>query len=254
VAQERGPISVEARPGPFVMEPARTALIVVDMQHDFASERGMFARAGIPIQGIRAVVQPIARVADAARRSGILVIYLKMEFQPDLSDAGAPDAPNLIKHLALRVGDEVTAPDGRLSRVLIRDTWNTEIVPELAPHDGDIVVSKNRYSGFHDTDLDTILRERGIRSLLFTGCTTSVCVESTLRDAFMRDYRPLLLADCTAEPFGSDLARTNHEATLLIVERLFGWVSDSAALVEALLTGLSVAARSWPRAGEAGAP
>jgi ureidoacrylate peracid hydrolase len=227
-------VTVAARPGPFEMEPARTAVIVVDMQHDFGSPDGMFARAGIPIDGIAAVVEPIARMASGAREAGMTVIYLKMGFAPDLSDAGDADAPNLIKHLALGVGEPVTAPDGRASRVLIRDTWNTEIVQELEPRPGDLVVSKTRYSGFVGTELDDLLRERGIRTLVFSGCTTSVCVESTLRDAFSRDYRCLLLSDCTAEPFGSGLSRTNHEATLLIVERLFGWVTESGALLEAL--------------------
>jgi ureidoacrylate peracid hydrolase len=227
-------VRVPARPGLFEMEPSRTALIVVDMQHDFGSPDGMFARAGIPIDGIAAVVEPIARMAAGAREAGMTVIYVKMEFAPDLSDAGDADAPNLIKHLALGVGEPVTAPDGRVSRVLIRDTWNTEILPALAPRPGDLVVSKTRYSGFVRTELDDLLRERGIRTLVFTGCTTSVCVESTLRDASSRDYRCLLLSDCTAEPLGSDLARTNHEASLLTVERLFGWVTESKALLDAL--------------------
>src|SRR5581483_8633382 len=94
-----------------------------------------------------------------------------------------------------------------------------------------------RYSGFFETQLDTMLRERGIDSLAFTGCTTSVCVDSTLRDAFYRDYRCLLLSDCTGEPIGSNLARSNHEASLLVIETLFGWVSDSRSFLRALGRG-----------------
>ncbi len=107
-------------------------------------------------------------------------------------------------------------------------------MPELAPEPGDIVLYKHRYSGFYKTDLDDILKSLGVQHLIFTGCTTSVCVESTMRDAMFRDYYCLLLADCTAEPIGDDLPRSNHDASLLVAQLLFGWVSGSAELVTAL--------------------
>ena len=204
------------------------------MQNDFGAEGGMFARAGIDIAAIQAAVAPTARVLDAARQSGMPVVYLKMEFAPDFSNAGDPESPNHLLHLKLGVGERVTAPDGSDSRVLIRDTWNTEILPELEPEPGDAIVSKHRFSGFFETSLDATLREMGVSTLVFTGCTTSICVESTLRDAFFRDYRCLLLEDCTAEPTGDIAPRSNHEATLLLVEVAFGWVSDSATFVAAL--------------------
>jgi ureidoacrylate peracid hydrolase len=228
-------VRVDAQPHPLTINPRQTAVIVVDMQNDFGAEGGMFARAGIDMSGIRAAVAPTARVLAAARLAGMPVVYLKMGFAEDLSDAGGPEAPNRVRHLvAWGVGQPVIAPDGSESRVLIRDTWNTDILPELAPQPGDRIVYKHRFSGFFETELDATLREMGITSLVFTGCTTSVCVESTLRDAFFRDYRCLLLADCTAEPVGDGLPRSNHEATLLLVELAFGWVSDSTALVQAL--------------------
>jgi ureidoacrylate peracid hydrolase len=226
-------ISIKANPVPLALDPRHTAVLVVDMQNDFGSEGGLFARAGIDIAPIQAVVDPITRVLTAARRAGLPVIYLKMEFRPDLSDLGGPDSPNAIKHRLFGVGQTVTAPDGSEGRFLIKGTWNTEIVEELVPQDGDIVVSKQRFSGFYGTELDTILKTLGVKNLVFTGCTTSVCVESTLRDAAFRDYRCVLLADCTAEPIGADLPRSNHDATLLITELLFGWVSDSASFAEA---------------------
>jgi len=228
-------VSIDARPRPLTLDPARTAVIVVDMQNDFGHPEGMFARGGIPIDGIRAVVEPTARVLEVARRVGMPVVYLKMEFAPDLSDAGGEDSPNLIKHRVLNVGDAMLAPDGSQSRILIADTWNSDFLTELTPQPGDIIVPKHRYSGFFETGLDAILCEAGVDALIFTGCTTSVCVEATLRDAFYRDYRCLLLSDCTAEPLGSQLARSNHEATLLLVEALFGWVSESPALLRALV-------------------
>jgi len=95
-------------------------------------------------------------------------------------------------------------------------------------------VPKHRYSGFFETDLDAVLRARGVRHLVVTGCTTSVCVESTVRDAMFRDYRCVPLEDCTAEPIGADLPRSNHEASLLSIQLLFGWVSDSSRFIEAL--------------------
>ncbi len=235
-------VTIDARPESLVIDPARTALIVVDMQNDFGAEDGMFHRAGIPISGIQATVAPTARALAAARRAAIPIVYLKMQFEPDLSDAGDAEAPNLIVHRRLGVGEPVRAPDGRQSRILIKDTWNTDILAELAPQDGDIVVSKHRFSGFFETDLDAILKELGATSLIFTGCTTSICVESTLRDAFFRDYRCLLLEDCTAEPIGSDLPRTNHDASVRVIETLFGSVSDCAAFEAALRQPTATAA------------
>ena len=164
----------------------------------------------------------------------MLVVYLTMQFKPDLSDLGAESAPNRARHLALGVGQPIDAPDGSRSRVLVRDTWNTQIIEELTPHAGDVVVSKHRYSGFFETDLDAILRRHGITSLIFTGCTTSVCVESTLRDAFYRDYQCLLLTDCCAEAVGADQERTNHEASLTVIEALFGWTAESAQFIESI--------------------
>jgi ureidoacrylate peracid hydrolase len=227
-------VTIEARPQPIELDPTKTAVIVVDMQNDFGSEGGMFERAGIDISGIREVVPAIARVLDAARTAGMPVVYLKMGFSPDLADSGKPDAPNWLIRAHFRVGDVVSAPDGSESRILIRGTWNTEIIDELTPEDGDVVVDKHRYSGFFETELDSVLKDRGVSHLIFTGCTTSVCVESTVRDAMFRDYHCLVLEDCTAEPIGQGLPRSNHDASLLLVEVLFGSVTTSASLLSAM--------------------
>jgi ureidoacrylate peracid hydrolase len=157
-------ITVDAKPEQLTIDPARAAVIVVDMQNDFGSEGGMFARAGIDISGIRAAVAPTARVLAAARQAGITVVYLKMGFRPDLSDLGPPDAPNRLKHLPARVGETVTAPDRTESRVLIRDTWNTEILTELTPEPGDAVLYKHRYSGFYETELDAFLKSINVKT------------------------------------------------------------------------------------------
>lgn len=231
----QGVIRLEAKPTPIVIAPDKAALIVVDMQNDFGSRGGMFDRAGIDIAGIQAAVGPTRRAIDAARSAGIRIVYLKMGYKPDLSDLGEPDQPNRLMHTSnLGVGNPVTSPDGRHWRILVRDTWGTDIVEELAPLAADTVLYKTRYSGFYRTELDDVLKAAGITHLVFTGCTTSVCVESTLRDAFFRDYHCILLADCAAEPVGADLPRSNHEATLLLVEVSFGRVSTSDAFVAAV--------------------
>src|SRR5712692_1388680 len=227
---------LDAQPEPITSDPESTALLVVDMQNDFGAKGGIFDRAGIDISLIQKVVAPTARVIAAARKAGMKVIYLKMGFRPDLSDAGPPDSPNWIKHAVMHVGEAVRAPDGTESRILIRDTWNTEIVSELKPRPADTVIWKNRFSGFYQTELDSVLKRLNAKVLVFTGCTTSVCVESTIRDATFRDYSPVLLADCAAEPIGHGLPRSNHEASLLVIETLFGWVSHSDHFLKALET------------------
>jgi len=231
-------VTIDASPGPIRIDTARTAIVVVDMQNDFGSEGGSFHRAGIDVSMIRAAVAPTARALGVARASGIKAIYLKMAFRTDLSDAGALDSPNYVRHLQLLgLGKAVQAPNGKDSRILIRDTWNTDIVTELAPNPEDLVLYKHRFSGFFETDLDAVLRRSRIKYLIVTGCTTSICVESTIRDAMFRDYSCVLLKDCTGEPIGHGLPRSNHEASLLTIQTLFGWVSTSEEFIKALKVG-----------------
>jgi ureidoacrylate peracid hydrolase len=236
-------VDLDSRPTPTSIDVSRTAVIVVDMQNDFGSPGGMFARAGVDVSGIQAVVAPTAAVLAAARDASLLVVYLKMEYDADLTKAGKDSAPNWLSHLFFGgIGTPTTSPDGIEGRILVRDTWNTAIVDALAPVNGDLIVSKHRYSGFFQTELHARLQERGIRQLVFTGCTTSVCVESTLRDAYFRDYSCVLLEDCCAEPIGAGLSRSNHDASLLLVEVIFGRVSDSDSFIRAL-AGARVPAR-----------
>jgi ureidoacrylate peracid hydrolase len=137
------------------------------------------------------------------------------------------------------------APDGTESRILIRDTWNTDIVPELKPQVEDVVIYKHRFSGFYQTELDAKLKQLGVKYLIITGCTTSVCVESTVRDAMFRDYSCVLLTDCMSEPVGYDLPRSNHEASILVIQTLFGWVSTSNEFIRALEAQPIAAAQSY---------
>jgi ureidoacrylate peracid hydrolase len=228
------PLILEAKPEPITVNSAETAVIVVDMQNDFCSKGGMFDRAGIDLLQIQKAVATTRKVLFAAREAGIRIIYLKMGFQADLSDLGDTGSANRVRHLQLGVGQPCIASDGRQGRFLIRDTWNTDVIHELRPQLGDVVLYKHRFSGFYQTELDDILRSLGIINLIFTGCTTSVCVDSTIRDAMFRDYRCILLADCVAEPIGSELPRSNHEASVLTIQTVLGWVSDSERFESAL--------------------
>src|SRR5437660_9657476 len=236
-------VTLDAKPEPIAIDPARSAVIVVDMENDFAAKGGMFDRAGVDVSGAQKAIAPTAKVLAAARQAGLKIIYLKMGYRPDLSDLGTSDSVNRIRHVRFGVGQKIQAPDGRESRVLIRDTWNTDIVPELKPQASDIVIYKTRFSGFYQTDLDATLKKFGIKYLIFTGVTTSICVESTVRDAMFRDYLCVLLRDCMSEPMGHDLPRTNHEASLLNAEALFGWVSDSDQFIKAVAVNASQARR-----------
>ena len=169
--------SIIASPEPISFDPATTAILIIDMQNDFGSRGGMFDRAGLDIAPIQLLVPRIAEVVNAARTAGLLVVYTRQEHNADLSDFGNSGAPHRIKHGRMQVGESITSPDGAPSRILVRDTWNTAIVTELAPRPGDVIISKHRYSAFFETQLDSILRAREIETLIFTGATTSICVE-----------------------------------------------------------------------------
>lgn len=237
-------ITLDARPQAITVPLQKTAVLVVDMQNDFGVKGGHFQRNGIDITGMRAVIPPIQKVLCAARAASVPVIYVKVGLRPDLSDLYQPGSPLRERWLAYGIGDTVQAPDGGTSRVLIRDTWNTEIVEELKPGPGDIQVYKHGYSGFHETELDAVLKGLGVKYLIVTGGTTSVCVESTIRDAHSRDYYCILLEDCTAEPIGQSApgyigvpegkGGSNYAATLVLIQTLFGWVSNSESVIRAL--------------------
>jgi ureidoacrylate peracid hydrolase len=224
---------IKAKPDSIAINASNTAVIVVDMENDFGSKGGMFDRAGINISMIQKVINPTSKVLAAARKAGIKIIYLKMGYHEDLSDIGSEESPNRVRHLHfMHVGDTIIAPDGSKSRILIRNSWGTEIVRELKPQSDDIVIYKTRFSGFYKTELDSILKQLNKKYLIFTGCTTSICVESTVRDAMFRDYSSIVLEDCTAEPIGYGLPRSNHEASLLSIQTLLGWVSNSEEFIK----------------------
>src|SRR5438034_2610706 len=171
-------IVLPARPEPISITRERTALVLVDMQNAFASKGGMLDLAGLDVTQAGAAVANARLVADAARSAAIRIIYLVIGYPPDQSTAGGDDSPNPRKELALCLMRERPELKGTL---LTYGTWDFQVVDELTPHPGELVITKPRYSGFVDTPLDAELRSRGIRTLLMAGIASNVCVESTLR-------------------------------------------------------------------------
>jgi ureidoacrylate peracid hydrolase len=218
---------LNAKPEPVEIDLRQTAVIVVDMQNGFASKGGMLDIAGADISGAPTVVKSIDAVLAAARAASLPVVYLQMGFKPDLSNSGGPESPNWHKELALRLMNCRPELKGKL---LIEGTWDFDIVEQLRPQPGDLVIVKTRYSGFARTTLDAELRARGIRYLLFTGIATNVCVESTLRDAFFLDYWPILITDAAMAAGPPNM----QEASLFNIESFFGWTVPSEELLEHL--------------------
>jgi len=221
--------TLAARPEPIQIDLTKTAPIVVDMQNAFATKGGMFDLAGFDISGAAPTIETHRRLLPAARRAGVKIIYLQMTYDADLDNAGGPSSPNYQKELGLRM---MRARPELRGKLLVKDTWDWQIVDELAPQPGDIVVEKSRYSGFCRTGLDVRLNILGIRNLLFTGIATNVCVESTARDAFFAEFWPIMIEDAMNNS-GPDF---NRQATLWNFEHVFGWVTSSADVLATLQT------------------
>jgi ureidoacrylate peracid hydrolase len=218
---------LDAKPNPLEVDFKKSAILVVDMQNAFASKGGMLDIARVDITDAPRVIRVIRSIIEAARQNGVAVVYLRMAYKPDLSDSGGPSSPNFHKELAMTL--MCSRPELK-AKVLTEGTWDAEIVDDLAPQPGDLIITKTRYSGFAGTPLDSQLSMRGIQYLFFTGIATNVCVESTLRDAYFHDYWPILLRDA-AMPAGPPAA---HEATIFNVESFFGWTTSSHDLISQL--------------------
>ncbi len=214
-------VTLPARPEPIRVDAEATALIVVDMQNAYASPGGYLDLAGFDISGAAKVIEQTAKVIATARAARIPIIYFQNGWDADYVEAGGPGSPNWHKSNALKTMRARPELQGKL---LARGGWDYELVEALAPKDGDIVVPKPRYSGFFHTQLDGLLRARGIRNLVFTGIATNVCVESTLRDGFFLEYFGILLEDATHQA-GPDFVQ---RAAIYNVETFFGWVSTVA--------------------------
>jgi len=223
-------VRVEARPEAVEFDPQRSAVVVVDMQNGFAAKGGYLDLAGFDISGARATLENCRSVLDAARNRGAQIVYLQMGWHRDMHDAGAPQGGMWHKSVAWRFMRERS---DRAGTAITRGTWDYAIVDELAPRDGDIIIPKTRLSGFFETNLDSVLRSRGINLVAFVGIATNVCVEATLRDALYRDYLCLLIEDATNEA-GPAFVKA---ATVFNVEKLLGWVTTTEAYCRGLTQG-----------------
>jgi ureidoacrylate peracid hydrolase len=216
-----GEVTIPARPEALTVKPAETAVIVVDMQNAYATQGGYVDIAGFDISGAAAAIAQTKKVLEAARAAGIQVIYFQNGWDKEYVEAGGPGSPNWHKSNALKT---MRARPELAGTLLAKGTWDYALVEELAPQPGDIVIPKTRYSGFFNTNIDSVLRSRGIRTLVFTGIATNVCVESSLRDAFHLEYFGIVLEDATHH-VGPDFLQ---KAALYNIEKFFGWVSTVA--------------------------
>jgi biuret amidohydrolase len=227
-------VSAEPYPWPYDgdLRPENTVLAIIDMQTDFCGKGGYIDLLGYDLSASRACIEPIGRLLARAREKGYHVIHTREGHRPDLSDLpankrwrsrvlqkGGPGQPG--------IGDA-----GPCGRVLVRGEPGWEIIPELAPKPGEPIIDKPGKGSFCATDLDMILRQRGIRNLILTGITTDVCVHTTMREANDRGYECLIVSDCCA---ATDPG--NHQAALKMVTMqngVFGAVSSSGKLLETL--------------------
>lgn len=220
-------ITLDARPDSLRFDPAQSALIVVDMQNAYATKGGYLDLAGFDVSTTAPVIEKIQTAVAAAREAGMLIIWFQNGWDEQYVEAGGPGSPNWHKSNALKTMRKRPELQGKL---LAKGGWDYQLVDELVPQDGDIVLPKSRYSGFFNTPLDSILRSRGIRHLVFTGIATNVCVESTLRDGFFLEYFGVVLEDATHQA-GPAFAQ---QAALFNIETFFGWVSDVGTFCNAL--------------------
>jgi len=217
--------TVPAEPYPFAFAPQTTALVIIDMQRDFLEEGGFGALLGNDVSQLARTIAPLQTVLAAAREAGMLVIHTREGHRPDLADA--PPTKLARGNLSCGIGDQ-----GPKGRVLVRGEHGHGIVDELAPADGEVVLDKPGKGAFYATDLELLLHNQAITSLIVTGVTTEVCVHTTVREGNDRGFECLVLSDCVGSYFPEF-----HEMGLRMIAAqggIFGWVAPSRALLDVL--------------------
>ncbi len=226
--------TVAAQPRPFEFNTATTALVIIDMQRDFLESGGFGEALGNDVRQLRHAVAPCQRLLHAARRAHLLVIHTREGHRADLSDA--PPAKRQRTLDTPKIGD-----DGPMGRILVRGQPGHDIIPELAPREGEPVLDKPGKGAFYQTDLGLLLANRQIRSLIVAGVTTEVCVHTTVREANDRGFECLVPADCVASYF-PEFQRVGL-AMISAQGGVFGWVTyDLAALERSLVAAVTAAA------------
>lgn len=218
-------VLLEAEPAPLHINWSRSALLIIDMQRDFLEPGGFGSSLGNDVSKLRRAVAPCSELLDAARKRKLTIIHTREGHRPDLSDAHP--------HKVLR-GDPSTriGAKGPMGRILIRGEPGHDIIEELYPAPDEIVIEKPGKGAFYQTDLELILTNNQIDTLLVCGVTTEVCVHTTIREGNDRGYRCIAVADCCASYFDEF-----HEIALRMVKAqggIFGWVTDSASTLAAL--------------------
>jgi nicotinamidase-related amidase len=225
-------ITIEAVPAPIEIDLTKTAFVIIDMQRDFLEPNGFGESLGNDVSLLRTAIAPCAVMLESCRDNGVLVIHTREGHRPDMTDA--PLAKVQRGSPSMRIGDT-----GPMGRILIRGEAGHDIVDELAPAPGEPVLDKPGKGAFYQTDLELMLRNRGIETLLVAGVTTEVCVHTTVREANDRGFRCIVLGDCCSSYFPDF-----HETGLKMIAAqggIFGWVSDSNRFLSAAVGGPAVA-------------
>jgi len=220
--------AIEAEPYELEFDPKTTALLIIDMQRDFVMPGGFGEALGNDVTPLQATIAPTKRVLEAARQKGMLVIHTREGHRPDLTDC--PPTKLVRGRGKTRIGDP-----GPMGRILVRGEIGHDIVPELYPAPGEPVIDKPGKGAFYATDLELILRDRGIKTLIVCGVTTEVCVNTSVREANDRGYECVVLSDCV----GSYFPEFQRAALAMIKAQggIFGWVSASPLLLAAMDSG-----------------
>jgi biuret amidohydrolase len=220
-----GTVTVDAEPEPLAIDLAHTAVLMIDMQRDFLEPGGFGETLGNNVSLLNAAVAPCRALLETARRRRMFIVHTREGHRPDMSDA--PRAKVERNAPKMRIGDR-----GPMGRILIRGERGHDIIEALAPRKDEPVVDKPGKGAFYATDLQPILLNRGIDTLIVCGVTTEVCVHTTVREANDRGYKCLVPADCCASYFPEF-----HEVGLRMIKAqggIFGWVTDSARLLAAV--------------------